>query len=78
MANETITTGNGMNLYEFRLKTQDEKLIEIFLKLDDILPSLAVHTEQISSLQSWRLWATGMGGSMILALAGMVLEHVSK
>ncbi len=68
--------GNGATLaiHEFRLKSQDEKLEAIFVRLESIAEMVARHDERINAIQSWRTWATGVGTSVILVLIGLVIR----
>lgn len=68
---------NGrIELHGYQIREITDELKSINSKLDCVLPELAVAKVRLSSLESWRVWATGLGTATVLALLGVVLRVV--
>lgn len=72
--------GNGKQLavHEYQLKAILQEVREINEKLDRVLPIVAVHEAKLSGLEAWRGWASGVGGTLLLTLIGLVLAHLIR
>lgn len=70
--------GNGrIELHNYQIKDILDKLRAIEDKLDAALTKIAVQEVQIRSLESWRVWATGIGTGVVLALLGVAFKVIA-
>ena len=75
---EQAIPGNGSKLVMHGKDIEHlfAELAEIKGDVKAMLPKLYVHEQRIADMNAWKTWASGLGGSVLLTMLGLLIAHV--
>lgn len=76
MADQLEGNGNRLIVHSVEIQAIQKSLEEIQADLKVALPAIAVHEQRLNGLDKWATWASGIGGSGLLALIIGFVAHI--